>query len=268
ALCLSKLKLKPSKAPFVIALSIGSFFAFIFVSQIYGEIESLDNKIPAKMQIEALDEIGEFLDYATTWFLKLYRDEKLKEKDLLAKSKHYKKAIEKLRKGLSKNLPASTQAFIDGRKDNYIKNGLPKAIAEQLALLPVLNTACDIIRIADEEKQDVATVARVYFGLNEAFSFVWLRDEARGLEPESRYESDTLKGLTDRLYGTQARLTKRIVAETCNTKKCPKDPVGEWITHGNGSVQTILDAVKNMKDSEQVDFAMLTSIEIRLAQLG
>ncbi|MBL4672439.1 MAG: type II secretion system protein GspG [Arenicella sp.] len=50
--------MKPSKAPFVIALSIGSFFAFIFVSQIYGEIESSKRVkvIYTKNSLEVLSE--------------------------------------------------------------------------------------------------------------------------------------------------------------------------------------------------------------------
>lgn len=234
---------------------------------IYAQIEDLDNKVPAQMQINALDDMASFIDYTTTWFLKLYREEGLNEKDLIKQGEHYKASVAKLRKGLEKLLPPSTKEFIDDRRDRLTQTGLPKPLAEQLAMLPVLNTACDIIRIADEQKQNVDTVAKIYFGLNETFSFVWLRDKARGMEPETRYEADTLKGLVDRLYATQATLTKRILAETCKTKTCPKDPVGEWVERGNGTVQATLDMIESLQNAEDVHFPMLTAIEMRLAHL-
>lgn len=235
---------------------------------LYDTIESLDNKVPATVQIRALDEIASFIDYTTTWFLKLYRDERLTPAGLIEQGNHYKKAIANMRKGLDKTLPQSTRDFIDGRKNDYMAQGLPATVAEKLAMLPVLNTACDIVRIAGSQKQDVQTVARVYFGLNEVFSFVWLRNQARTMETQSRWESETLKGIIDRLYSTQTELTRRIVTETCGGKSCPKDPVGDWVERGNGGVRSILDVIKTMQAADDVTFAMLTSIEMRLGLLG
>jgi glutamate dehydrogenase len=259
---------KTSASPEMIARAYFSGREAYSLTGLYAEIEGLDNKVPAAIQIRALDEMAVFLDYATTWFLKLSRDNGLSGQDMHAKALEYKKEITKLRKQLSKTLPQSTQNFIDKRQEMFVDNGLPKSIASELALLPVLNTACDIIRIAHEKGQDVATVARVYFGLNEVFSFVWLRDKTRNFDPESRWEADTLRAITDRLYNIQTELTKRVVAETCGDKICPTDPVGDWVKKGNGAIQSVIDSVNGMKDAEDINFAMITAIETRLAQLG
>lgn len=234
---------------------------------LYGQIEVLDNKVPAQAQIEALDDVASFIDYGTTWFLKLVRSENLGGAALISKGEHYKKSIIKLIAVLEDLLPSSTKNMVSQTRENYIARGFPDDIAKRLALLPVMNTTCDIIRISDEQKQDIETVARVYFALNEAFSFVWLRSCARAMKPESRWEAETLKGLVDRFYGAQADLTKRIVSESCNGKKCPENPVGDWLAKGNGNLQSILDMIAHMRDAGQADFAMLTSVEMRLSQL-
>lgn len=234
---------------------------------LYETIERMDNKASALSQIEALDNISAFIDYATTWFLKHYRIDSLKEQGLIETGKRYKQGVGEILKSMETLVPESTMMFIAERQERYINAGFPKDTAHTIALLPILNTVCDIVRISEELKQDIRTVAKVYFGLNETFSFVWLRDQARELKPESRWEAETLKGLTDRLYVTQAQLTKRIVMECCQGKTCPAKPVDEWLTSNGGSAGPVIDILRKLREADHPDFAMLTSIEIRLDQL-
>jgi len=235
--------------------------------ELYAQIESLDNKASAIIQIEALDNIASFIDYASTWFLKRYRIDNLKDKELIKTGECYKKGITQLLKSLDKLLPESSKTAIAKAEFDYIENGVPKDIARRLALLPTLSTANDIIKISDTQGHDLNTVAKSYFGLNDRFSFIWLRDIARNMKSQSRWEADTLKGIVDRLYVTQAELTKRIVAEACSPKSCPADPVQDWIDMNKDSTRPILEIVEKMRATDQPDFAMLTSIEIRLEQL-
>ena len=234
---------------------------------LYDEIEKLDNKVDAQTQIKALDEVAQFIDYATTWFLQYFKEHQSTKQSIIKTGEHYGKAIDKLLKSFDQSLPQSTKAHIDAHKSKLIDFGVPAKTAEKLSLLPVLNTTCDIIRISDEQKHDLSTVARVYFELNATFSFVWLRDKARTLQPESRWEAETLHGIVDRLYATQAALTKRIVMESCADKKCPAHPVQNWIDKGNGNTKSVIDTIQHLQNTGQTDFAMLTSIEMRLGQL-
>ena len=236
---------------------------------LYEEIETLDNKATAISQIEALNEITDFIDYTSTWFLKEFKTENLKEFQLTKLEGSYKKSFQKILKIINKVLPKSSLTFIESRQNSYIEKGFSIHIARRIALLPIMNTMCDIIKISEQMKHDLGTVAKVYFELNEALSFVWLRDQAREVEPDTRWEADTLKGIIDRLYVTQANLTKRIVAETCSAKdkKCPANPTHNWMDNNNESVQPLLDIIEKIRSADQTDFAMLTSIEVRLEQI-
>jgi glutamate dehydrogenase len=234
---------------------------------LYAAIESLDNKVPAESQLQALDRISNFIDYVSSWFLKHYKTENLKENELLNTGEKYHKAVVKLLDCLEIILPQSSKDYIDSTTQNFIEQGYPKDTAYRLAILPILNTAADIIRISDQEKHDLQTVAKVYHRLNETMSFVWLREKARTLQSTSRWETETLKAVVERFYVTQAELTKRIVREVCNTKSCPVDPVKEWITANENTMGTALSLIEKVKSADEIDFAMLTSIEIRLEQL-
>lgn len=235
---------------------------------IYGEIEALDNVVHAEEQIKAFNALADFTDYATTWFLKFYRSENLREGDLVKTGQHFRQGIETMMKSLDKILPAEAKSFIAATKDEYVAKGFPAALAQRMALLPILNTACDIIRIADQQKQDIPTVAKAYFGLNQQFFFVWLREQARSLEPASQWEAETLRGIVDRLYKVQAELTMRVIREVCQTKQCPVDPAAEWLNLRHKELSPVLDLIKYMRDNQTSDFPVLTAIEMRLSQLA
>ena len=234
---------------------------------LYGQIESMDNNASALAQIEALDNIASFIDYTSTWFLKHFRSENLKENELIKLGNNYSKSVQSVIQSLDKILPQSTKDFIEKRQSKLVENGFTKDVARRIAILPILNTACDIIRIAEQEKNDLTTVAKAYFGLNESFSFVWLRDVARNMNTQSRWEAETLRGIVGRLYETQAEMTKRIVREVCGGKKCPTNPVDDWISKNKNAIQPIIDIIEKLKNSETPDFAMITSIEMRLEQI-
>jgi glutamate dehydrogenase len=214
-----------------------------------------------------MDTIASFIDYTSTWFLKQYRAENLKDNNLVKIGEKYKSSITKIMKSMPAILPESTKQLISQREEKFTSLGLPKDIASRIAMLPILNTSCDIVKIAEQEKQDISTVAKVYFGLSENFAFVWLRDQARQMPPKSRWEADTLRGLVDRFYTIQTELTKRIIRESCVTQKCPLNPVDDWITTNGNAVNSVLEAIGRLSKESSMDFAMLTSIEMRLQQL-
>jgi len=234
---------------------------------IYDEIEALDNIVPAEYQIKAFDDLANFTDYATTWFLKFYRSENILGADILQKGQHYRQGIEIMMKSLDSILPEAAKTFIATTQEHYVASGFPVELARKMALLPILNTACDIVRIADNQKQDIPIVARAYFGLNEHFSFVWLREQARSLEPSSRWEAETLGNIVDRLYRVQADLTAHVIRDECQSKKCTVNPVDLWINHHAKELGSVLDLIKHMRTMQTIDFPILTAVETRLSQL-
>jgi glutamate dehydrogenase len=239
------------------------------LSNLYADIEALDNKASALSQIEALSKIATFVNYGTTWFLKNFDVESLKDENLVALGKNFQKSVQHLVKNIDNLLPNSGLLFIAERQNRLKEAGFPMDIARRVAMLPILNTAFDVAHIADNEGKNIDTVAKVYFNLNEIFSFVWLRDQARERQAESQWEAETLKNLTDRLYKTQATLTRYIVSNYCDTykKTCDKNPVQTWLKAHENATQPIIDMLGHLREHDAPDFAMLTATELRLSQL-
>ncbi|MGB4057917.1 MAG: NAD-glutamate dehydrogenase, partial [Alphaproteobacteria bacterium] len=117
--------------------------AYIVVREAFGlrklwdEIESIDNKVPALVQLKAMREIALTAEYAVTWFL----TRGARKFDLSAHMKEYSTGITALRKNLTDLVTEDVRSGIQMREKAGIADGLPATLAHQIALMPVLTSA-------------------------------------------------------------------------------------------------------------------------------
>lgn len=245
--------------------------AYIIVRDAFGlrhlwdEIEALDGKVPAQVQLKAMREIAHLSEYGITWFLtRLGRD-----MDVNKDAKEFSAGIKELSKSLDSFVTESLKDTISHRQKASEKDGLPKDLAHQIALMPVLSSACDIIRISSEQNTDLANTARTYFELGQRFHLDWLRQQARFLPHEDHWQDEAAKGLTDHLYGCQAGMTVRILKDVNGkAKKVPKDVslVDLWLESHQHHLKQIDSLFADLRRTGTVDLTMLTVAEQRLRQ--
>src|SRR5205085_7934885 len=137
---------------------------------LWADIESLDNQIAARTQLEMLIEAGRLLERAVHWVLRSGY-EKLDTKDAVAE---YRPCIAAIADKLHDILPAPLLASVKARQGELESEGVPERLAYRIASLGVLSVALDIVKLARGRK--VGEVARVYFGVGARF---WL-DRLRG----------------------------------------------------------------------------------------
>ncbi|MBI2235152.1 MAG: NAD-glutamate dehydrogenase, partial [Micavibrio aeruginosavorus] len=189
--------------------------AFLVVREAFGlrdlwdRIEALDRKIPAMVQLRAMMGLQETADRAITWFLtRLGRTPNL-AKDIPA----FREQVDKLRAGADGALPAGLKAIVAQRLQDALGNGLPEKVARDISLLPVLDSAFDIIRITAERKGNIAAAAKAYFRVGEYFHVDSLRAGAEAIPAADRWAQEARSGLIEQLYGVQAALAVQYLKE-------------------------------------------------------
>lgn len=230
------------------------------------EIESLDGKVPAQVQLRAMREVAGMAEHCITWFLtRLGRSP-----DLVKDTKNYGEGIDYLRTNMATLLPDDLRISVKQRTDACIKDGLSEDLALQIALMPVLASACDIIRISLEQKTDMAQTARTYFEVGERFHLDWLRQQARFLPHDSAWLAEAAGGLVDSLYSCQAGMTVRVLTELNSKllKSSKSDNLLDLWLEDHGLVARKLDPLfVRLRRAGTVDMTMLTVAEQRLRQL-
>lgn len=241
--------------------------AYITVREAFGlrkmwdEIESLDGKVPALVQLNAMREIAHLSEHAITWFVtRLGRD-----LDIKKDAQEFGGGIAALSKELDALVTEGLRATIQQRTEAAVKDGLPQALAHQIALMPVLSSACDIIKIALEQKTDLKNTAKTYFELGERFHLAWLRQQARFLPHEGYWQSEASSGLMDQLFGCQAGLTVRILRDVTDGKG--GSLVEKWLDKHAHHVRQLDALFADLRRAGTVDLTMLTVAEQRLHQL-
>ncbi|HRQ61834.1 MAG TPA: NAD-glutamate dehydrogenase, partial [Alphaproteobacteria bacterium] len=212
--------------------------AYIVVREAFGlrtlwdEIEALDNKVPALVQLKAMKDIAALSSHAVTWFLtRLGRD-----LDIARDTADYGRGIAALRGSLMSLLSPELQSHAKQHMAMLERDGLPAALAEGIALMPTLASVCDIIKISLEEKTDLNETARVYFALGERFQMGWLRQQAKFLSSDDHWQAEATSGLVDQLYSTQAGMTLKILREAKGSKG--KSVFERWLAdHQKEAVQ-------------------------------
>lgn len=250
--------------------------AYIIVREAFGlrhiwnEIEALDNKVPALVQLKAFQNIAQMTDRAVTWFLTRTGCNLNINKEIAA----YETGIDEVRRNLDKVATKTLSKNIENLAALNINNGMPKDLAHHIALMPMLSSACDIIRISEKRKVDTAITAQVYFELGEHFHLDWMRQKAHYLPTGDRWSTEALEGLIDQLYSCQAGLASRILKDTIKAAGTTKFKLNgkerilkKWIeTHGQ-QARLLEPLFDELRSSAAVDLPMLIIAEQRLRGL-
>lgn len=244
--------------------------AYIIVREAFGlrdlwkQIEALDNKVPAQIQLRAMRDIARMVQRETLWFLtRLGRPPEI-GKDF----KEFSGGIKKLRAKIGDLVPEDTAMSIEQRTKDGVNDGLPYDLAHQIACIPTLGAACDIIRISLDCKTDIEKTARVYFGLNSYFHLNWLRKQARYLTASDRWAADAINSLIEQLYNCQAGLTVKIISDTKSLPKAKQDDVVEvWVKGQENHLELIKPLFAEIRRNGSVDLPMLIIAVQRIQSL-
>jgi glutamate dehydrogenase len=225
---------------------------------LWAAIESLDNKLPAKLQIEMFIEVGRLLERAVQWLLRSTY-EKL---DIAAYVAEFRPRIETLAARLPQVLPAPLLATLNARRAELEGNGIPAPLAQRVASLHVMSAALDIVRLT-RGGRPVEEVARVYFGLGARFGLDRLRVAGTSIAAETPWQKAAVAAVIDDLFNYQSILASRVITETNGAR----DPVDVWLASRPRVVERIDQTMTDFRAATTVDLAMLTVASRQLRAL-
>jgi len=181
--------------------------------------------------------------------------------------KTYRNSIKTLTSKMDSALTKDLKAEVKQRVDSAVRDGLPEKLARHIALLPVLVSSCDIIRISLEQKQDLLLTAKTYFALGEYFNMGWLRSQARYMQSEDRWQTEAIGGLLDKLYTTQAGMTVKVLSDAKRAKVKGSAPFKVWLEKNVHIEQQFNPFFADLRRHGAVDLPMIVVAEQRLSQL-
>jgi glutamate dehydrogenase len=228
--------------------------AYIIVREVFGlralwdEIEGLDNKVAAQVQIDMLLEIGELIERAAIWLLYRKRLEINREIDRFGPS------TRSLAASLTELLPIPNRNLVAERSRRLTGAGVPEELAARLAGTAFLSAAFDIADLTERSGRPFDRAARVYYGVGARLALDELRTTARRLRAETSWQKQAVEATIDDLLGLQADLAERILSSDSGEQP---DPLAPWSAAHETDLRQLEPLVRELRAAAIPDLAML-----------
>ena len=220
------------------------------LTELNGEIEALDTRIPAAVQTSLFLDLQDLMMGQTVWFL---RNAPVLT-GLEGQIRHYRDGIATLAGRLDTVLPATVRARIDQAEAQLAASGVPKPLAGRLARLDALSRAPDVILVATQTKKPIDVVARAFFGIGARLGVDRLAQRAGQVEVADYFDRLALGRSVEGVFATQ----RGIAAEILRDGKGKGDPLTAW-TAAKGPVLARTErSMAEMIDNGELTLAKVT----------
>ena len=189
------------------------------LSPLWAAIETLDNKVAARVQYQMLLDIADIVEHAATWLLRAGRVG-------FAEIARFAPSVEHLTAAIGDLLPADERALLDRRIAALTDAGVPQPVAERVGGVIFLTTAFEIGDLAERSAQPIDRAAGVFYGVGARFALDGLRDAARRLPAETQWQKAAVDTLIDDFHALQADLAERVLERS---RFGAADPIAAWV---------------------------------------
>ncbi|MGV6853482.1 MAG: NAD-glutamate dehydrogenase [bacterium] len=221
-------------------------------NQLWDSIESLDNLVSSRLQVEMVQRLWNLLRHITRWILNHYGQ----NLDIAALVNHYSPGVTKLISLLQKVIDQTEKRGLVDVQAELLEQGVPRKLARHVASFISIYPALDIVDVSEKCEQPVERVAKVYYAVGEAFNFNWLRDQIESLTVEGQWHANARAALRDELYQHHADITAAVLCQA--SKKTPKKLLQLWIDDRRRDVDYMMHMLGDMKSSPSADYAMVS----------
>jgi glutamate dehydrogenase len=143
------------------------------LSDIWHQIEKLDNKITTAVQTEMLFQLRRTVRRVTRWFLR-HRDKNLSIDQSIA---FFKASFDVVSSRLEEFMVEKEVKQLKKVENDLINAGVPDNIAKRISQLSTLFSIMDIAEVAQQNKVSIEKVADMYFKLGHRLDLHWFLEQ-------------------------------------------------------------------------------------------
>ena len=225
------------------------------------EIESLDNKVDASVQMEMLNQTAETMRLCIAWLLRNQPG----PLDIQALVSTFRPGCDKLRELLKKNLGHNASATMTLRGKKLAADGVPPALAERIAALPSLGWAVDIVNISALSKRPLEHTAGIYFQVRETLGLDWAQQAIDSLSVSNDWHERARFSLGNDLRASHSTITHKVLSS--KGAAAPGIMIERWLQANRDPIRVIEKMTAALKAEPTPDFAMLSVLISELAWL-
>ncbi|MFJ6216372.1 NAD-glutamate dehydrogenase [Streptomyces sp. NPDC092296] len=223
------------------------------LERIWGEIEGLDNRVPAETQTRMRLHSRRLVERATRWLLNNRRQ----PLDIAETIEVFRDRCDQVWSQLPKLLRGGDLDWFQGVYDELLAAGVPDALATRCAGLSSAFPTLDIVEVADRAGADVSEVAELYYDLADRLQISHLLDRIIELPRTDRWQSMARAAIREDLFATHAALTAEVLA--CGEAgDRPEQRFEAWESRNATLINRARATLDDIRASESQDLAGLS----------
>ncbi len=223
------------------------------LNRLWEQIEALDNKVDADVQISMMHDLQHLARRTTRWFVRNRRA----ELNCAQEAEFFTAQLGKLSKKMGELLCGEPKDSWCEAYERYVAAGVPKRLAEVVAGARSLYSALGILEVARETKINADVVANTYFELGENLGLQWFTSQLNDLEVDNYWQALARESFRDDLDWQQRALLSNVLARYRRNPGIP-EMVAEWSEINRVRVQRWQAVLNELKTAEREDYAMYT----------
>ncbi|HEU0042161.1 MAG TPA: NAD-glutamate dehydrogenase domain-containing protein, partial [Jiangellaceae bacterium] len=228
--------------------------------ELMSAITALDNVVPAELQTRMRLEGRTITERATRWLVVNRRP----PIDIAWQTGFFEAPIARLLEALPDVLVGRELDLFVQRRDDLLAVGVPKELAERVAVLPPAYAGLGMVENSLNTGTDLLEVARVHFTVGEHLELGWLLERIVALPRDDRWQTMARAALRDDLHAVHAAITAQVIQHT-EEGLDPSSRVHTWAGQDEAVVSRVRRMLREIVESENFDLARL-SVGLRVVR--
>jgi glutamate dehydrogenase len=231
----------------------------------WDKIEDLDFHIPAKLQMELMQDLMRLMRRSVRWLLRNRRAELSIQNHM----ERFADSVWAITSGLPDYLGDQARTGWEKRNEQLVGAGLPAELASVVSGTGYLYSSLGIIEAQKVTDMPLKTVANLYYELGERLDLNWFASAIAKLTPASHWQALARESFREDLDWQQRALTTGVL----NLAEKPEDVpacVDGWLLrheHMIGRWKSMLLELKGVREPEYAMFSVALRELLDLAQI-
>jgi glutamate dehydrogenase len=231
------------------------------LSQLKARICALDLKVPAQTQNAMMADIAELLRRLGLWFIVA-----LPQGDMTETITRYGAGFSAL-KGRFAGLVSPLEAeAVEHRVAILQQSGVPKDIADDVAVLPLLGAVPEIILLAEAQGVSADAAARIYFAVGAVVGLDSLRALAARITAADHWDRLALRRILDDLYSAQRLLAADALLQ--GRALTGQAAVDSWAKLRTGEIERTVSFLAELERAGEASISKLALANSQIQKLA
>ncbi|XOV77936.1 MAG: NAD-glutamate dehydrogenase [Aestuariibacter sp.] len=178
------------------------------IDELWSEVEDLDNKVSADVQLKMLDTLRRTLRRGTRWYLRHGK----KGQPLQKCIDSYLPTFKALRKNLDQFLVKDEYAVLMSNVKSLTDAAVPEETAKTVAAMSNLFPSLDLAQLAEDDDRNISMIAKLYFVLGSKLELHWFLDQINKQSVSNHWQALARASYREELDWQQRVLTRVILS--------------------------------------------------------